>query len=351
METNRRLQISFFVFWLAIVLLPMVSPASAQEAESAELVDIISEVVVGDLNDPTDFSVTPDGDVVFIAERGAGQIRRVRGNASDVVVNQIESGDESAGSIAVHAINKHRILVGVSGFSSAQHALCLFDVSSDELPLDFVGQPVKHSRSYERSLKRLESFSVLRLFGEQRGLAMVCRFGEAPSTLCDIHFKQGNLERLAEHNFETNFAKLSTLAVDQMGGYLVALTQEKPTKIVFYRAGRSLIQSFSIELENIVSMSFSPTHNRLFALVNNGRAANGSGGDGIYEILTNGDACKSRFVIAIERPEKLKFDAQGNGWVLCRSEADSGRGLLKKINNLDVSPAIVPAQEQDSNED
>ena len=331
---------------LATVLLAMAGSVSAQETEPS---NIVAEIVVEDLAAPTDFSVTADGEVVFIAEQGAQQIRRLQGDVDEVVVSGIESDDQSAESIAVIAINAHRVLVGLSGFSSSQHALCLFDTSAKELPLGFADQQVERSRSYERSLERIKTFNVLRLIREQRGLIMVCKFGESSPTVCDIHFKGGNLERLVEHNFEANIGDLSTLAVDQMGGYLVAVTQDKPKQVVFYRVERTLTQSFLIDLENIVSLSFSPVHNRLFAIVNSADD-DAASGDGIYEILTDGDACRSRFVIELENPQKLKFDAQGNGWVLSQSATDRSLGLLNKINNLDVSPTIAETKEQGTNE-
>lgn len=335
---------------LVAVVLPMIQPASAQQAPPA---DVIAEVVVEDLDDPTDFSVTSDGNVVFIAERGAGQILRVQGETRDVAVCDVKSVNETelAQSISVHAINAHQILVGVSGFSSPEESLCQFNISAGVLPLDFVDEHVRHARSYERVLKRSEGFSVLSLFREQRGLVMVCRFGDAPPTLCEIHFKDGKLEKLTDLKFESNSAKLSTLTVDQMGGYLVGLSRDEPNRIVFYRVDRSSMQSFPIDLENIVALSFSPRHNRLFALVNheNEDANKSSTKEGIYEILADDDACKVRFVISIDRPEKLKFDDQGAGWVLCRSQTENGLGLLKKINNLDVSPSL--AQQQKANDD
>lgn len=317
-------------------------PVCAQETEPSS---IVAEIVVEDLATPTDFSVTADGKVVFIAEQGTRQIRRVQGDLVEVVVSGIEADGQSAASIAVVALNDHRVLVGVSGFSSSKQTLRLFDISASELPLRFIDQQVEQSGSYQRSLERVKALQVLRLLREQRGLTMVCKFGESSPTLCDIHFKGGNLERLTERNFEASIADLATLALDQMGGYLVALTQGNPKQLVFYRSETALMQSFPIELENIVSLSFSPVHNRLFALVDN--AANG---DGIYEILTDGDTCKNRFVMELENPEKLKFDEQGSGWVLCRSETNSSGGLLKKINNLDVSPVIARTKEQGSNE-
>ena len=341
MKTNRKLRIPFSIIVLALVLLGVVRQASAQKEGAA---DVVAEVVVSDLDAPVDFSVTADGEVVFIAEQGAQRIRRVQGDANEIVVSEIESADQLAESIAVHAVNSHRVLLGLSGFSSAKQALCLFDMSAQELPLDFNDDQVEHSKSFERILKRKE-LSVLQMFPEQRGLTMVCKSGDAPPTMFDIHFKGGNLDRLSEHKFEASTADLSTLAVDQMGGYYAAVPRDNPKQIMFYRAENTLTQSFPTELENIVSMSFSPIHNRLFALVGNAskNALGDSGGDGIYEILADGDGCKSQFVIAIDGAQKLKFDAQGNAWILCIADADSRKGLLKKVSGLDVSPAVLAA--------
>ena len=76
MKTNRKRRIPFSVIVLALVLLGVVRQASAQKEGAA---DVVAKVVVSDLDAPVDFSVTADGEVVFIAEQGAQRIRRVQG--------------------------------------------------------------------------------------------------------------------------------------------------------------------------------------------------------------------------------------------------------------------------------
>jgi len=332
---------------LAMTAAVMVSPVSAQQRESA---DVSAEVVASDLDAPTDFSVAK-GAVVFIAEQGAQQIRRVQDDNDEIVVSGIASDDQPPESIAVHAISSKQILIGVSGFSSSAQSLRLFDVSTETLPLDFNNQHVKHSKTYQRSMRQADELGVLRIFKQQKGLSIVIQSVEANPSLYDICFKAGNLERIDPILVDTT-VDLSTVTVDQMGGYLAAMAQDEPKRIVFFQADGTFMQSFSIDLENIVSLCFSPKHNRLYALVGNSKNVPGdSGGDGIYEILTNGDACKSRFIIGVARPQKLKFDTDGNAWVLCRSDAQSSLGLLKKIKNLDVPPASTHSKEEPKNED
>jgi hypothetical protein len=329
----------FLVFFLVFAWLTTVHPAAAQLAADQLL---SAQTIVAGLDNPTDFSVTADGEIAFVAEQGAGQIRRVQGDADEIVVGGIETAEQTASSIAVHAINANRILVGVSGFSSTKRSLGLFEVASENLPLDFHDQHVKHSRPFERVLERTQVLDVLQFFDEQRGLSMVCELGGSSPRLCEIYFKDGNLKKVTPLEFESNNVNLSTLAVDQIGGYLAALTKTEPTQVVFYRAKKTLPQSFPIDLQNIVALRFSPIHNRLFAAVRNtgDNLSAESGGDGIYEILADGNACKSRLVIAIERPMKLKFDGRGNAWVLCQPDAGSGLGVLKKVNGVDVSPTM-----------
>ncbi len=348
MQTNHRLIFSFLTLVLAIGVQATSNSAWAQESASAA---IVAELVAEDLATPTDFSVTADGEVVFIAENGAQQIRRIEGESNEIVVSEIKTADESPESIVVAAINANQVLVGVAGFSTVEDSLCLFDLPAEDLPLNFADQRAKQSRNYLGSLKKIEAFSVLRLIRQQKGLSMACSPVDGASFLCDIYFRNGNLDKLVSLLLESDAAQFSTLTVDQMGGYLVALSKDEPNQIVFYRDDMSLTQAFPVELKNIVSLSFSPVHNRLFALVSNDSESGGWEAEGIYEIFNDGEVCKSRLVLAVPHPQILKFDEQGIGYVLSRSESDGSIGVLRKIKNLDVSPVIAQPQKEMTNED
>jgi len=352
MLTNRSQKNLISLLMLAAVFLGINRLASAQQQTAT-----IAETVVDGLDHATDFSITEDGDieVIFIAELGAEHIRRIKGDEDAIVVSGIAVEDDPFESIAVQAISSNRILVGVSGISESKQSLRLFDVSALNLPRDFNEQHLEHTRIFQRSLKRVKAINVLRIFSQQKGLSMVCRLGNASPSLCDIHLKEGNLERLAEQNYEkdlTETARLSTITVDPMGGYLAALSQYQPQEIVFYRAEGKRMQQFRIDLENIVSLNFSPTHDRMFAIVSTPKTDDqgDSSADGIYEILSAGDACRSRFVMGVNSPQKMKFDASGNAWVLCGPEEEGGDGLLKKITGLDVTPANKISEEVDSDD-
>ena len=320
---------------LAIAWIACFSPTSAQQQKPPQQSLAKSEIVVADLENRSDFSISRDGETIFVAEPAKKQIRRIKGDSNAVVITGIERKEDEASAISVFAIDDNRILLGVAGFSSPSFAVTLFDLSVvDNLPLDFADDLVQTTRNFQRKSKRAEAFDVLNIFEQQRGISIVRKIGDEKPNLCDITLKGGALETLADADFQTeisNPSDLSTLAVDPLGGYFVTVApdSDSTSKLVFSRAEGMVIQSFSLNLSHVKSLGFTPESQRLYALVgeDDSESKEPSVRAGIYEILSNDKACSAELVLSIDQPQKMKIDAQGDAWVLCKTDVEKSHLL------------------------
>jgi len=316
----------FFTATLVILITTIFSAESSHSQQDdksqIEKTEIASEIVLTDLEGATDFSVSQGGDSIFIADLAGKRIRRVQGESDEIVVNKIEDRGQEAKAISVFAIDTNRVIVGVSGFPSPKSAVSLFDLSaSEELPLDFTDGRTTELRNFQRAIKRADSFDVVKLFEQQRGITMVRRFRKDRIDLCDILLKDGALGQLADDKYDATFGEsvdVASLTVDPLGGYLVSMTSfAEGNSLVYSDAGGTMIQSFPLDLNHVVSMGFTPHNRRLYALV---AAPDSNGNDakqeGIYEILSDGEGCSVQMVLALERPKLMKIDAQGTAWVM-----------------------------------
>ena len=322
---------------LAIALIVCSLNASAQPPEPPELSRVESEIVVNDLENLSDFSISRDGETIFVAAAEAKQIRRIKGDSNELVITGIEHDEEVATAISVFAIDDNHIVVGVAGFSSPKFAMTLFDLSaSTKLPLKFADDLVQPSRTYQRKIKRSDAFDVLQIFQQQRGVSIVRQIGDDNPKLCDVPLKDGSLETLTDGEYHPEISKspdLSTLAVDPLGGYIVSVTPDADgtSKLTFSQAEGVIIQSFSLKLPRVRSLGFTPEGRRLYALVVEGDSEpeEASLKAGIYEIQSSGADCSAELVLPIRQPQKMKLDAHGNAWVLCKMNSHQKSHLLK----------------------
>ncbi len=329
----------------------MADSSRAQEVETLAVgaAEIQSEVMAEGLDAGTDFSVSPDGETVFWVEMDGKQIRRLHGDSNEVVIEAIEAPDQNASSISVSAINSNRVMVGVAGFTSPKLAVSLFDLSSaKEFPLDFMENMLPLSRAYERWLKHVDPFDVIKFFQQQRCISMVRRVGAEALTICDIHLKDGGLGQLVDDRYVAELAEVSdlrTLTVDPLGGYFVSLSREQggTTELMFARAEGVPIQSFAIGIAPVVSVGFTPKYRRLYALVaSEGAGRTQSAEDvaeivtsGIYEIYMGDQGCSTKKVLALPEPQMMKIDHKGRAWVICKSNRATDGFQLVKISGLD----------------
>lgn len=367
------------------------------ERASGVVVTVTTEVIVDNLATASDFSVAPDGETVFVAELENRNVRRLRRKDDAVVITDIvgqEKQDNLPKSIHLHAISNHRVLVGVAGFKSARRALTLFDISSaDALPLVFEDEQTTPLRSFQRIVKRSESFDVIKIFSQPRGITVASQTQGRPPTLHDVRLRGGNLNQFTSGDYEALIADrvdLSTLAIETMGGYLVAAAagggsdnDAARTTLCYMQGDGKPMQDFQIDVTDVVAIAFSPNHHRLFVLgrrVNQDltekatsspgldrRPANGLASEkrrppkndsagiplsqiqvGVFEItssVSDADAqgvCESQMIAPLDRPVAMKFDAAGKLWVLDQASENRADGRLLKISGLDVrSPSRI----------
>ena len=340
MDLNNNTGISQAATLLTIALIVCSSKTSAQQPESPKQSQAKSEIVVADLEDPSDFSISREGETIFVAELAAKQIRRIKDDSNELVITGIEHDEDATTAISVFAIDENHIVLGVAGFSSPKYAMTLFDLSAaEDLPLEFVDDPVKPTRTFERKIKRADAFDVLKIFEQQRGVSFVRKIGDDNPDLCDIPFKDGVFETLSNGYYQpeiSDSSDLSTLAVDPLGGYFVTVSPDSDgnSKLIFSQAEGVVIQSFSLKLPRVRSLGFTPESQRLYALVveDESEPSDASFQAGIYEILSEDKGCSAELVLKVDRPQKMKMDAQGNAWVLCRM--DSEKSQLLKVTGL-----------------
>jgi hypothetical protein len=355
------------------------------------------EIIASGLDSPTDFAVAEDSKTVFVAEpskrrvigfnlTGQGSLfdqQRVEKevdaehsgtDARTVIIEGIEEDGQPPNSICLHAVGRRRLLVGVQGFDSPDVALTLFDILSAETPLHFPDQQVPVQRSFQSSLQRFNRLDVLKIIEQHRGITLVGRMNEGPISMCDLQFKGGSLKRFADPYDQTMSEplELPTVAVETLGGYLVAAESENEGRqsISFLQGNGAAIESFQTDLDEIVSIAFSPTAHHLMVLGRRQRIApTGRPADdearipdsadqerakepaqkhsvgqavwGVYQIVTSNGECQSRLIHPVHHPIALKFDATGDAWVLSQSGQDNQSdesGMLIKITGLDRRP-------------
>ena len=351
MNLNQRLKILQVALVLAIAPATLISAPLLTQAQQAQQSQQLTpsqptaETVVTDLKDPSDFAVSRDGKTIFVAEIAEKHIRRFRGDMNDVVLTGIEHDEETASTISVFAIDDNHILIGAAGFSDPKFALTLFDLSAVEnLPLDFIDNVVEPSRNFDRIRKKADAFDVLGMFEQQRGVSVVRRLAGQRPSLCNLHLKGGQLDRL-EHREQSsevaNLSNLSTLAVDPLGGYFATVLSDSDSTstLIFSQAEGKIIQTFPLDLTHVASLGFASKNQHLYALVvaDDSESSDDSIQTGIYEILSKDDNCFTKLVLAVERPQKMKMDAEGNAWVMCQTDAEKSH--LIKVTGLG-SPSV-----------
>ena len=108
-------------------------------------------------------------------------------------------------------------------------------------------------------------------------------------------------------------------------------------ELVFSQAEGIVIQSFSLDLSRVASLGFAPDSQQLYALVvaDDSETNRVSFKEGIYEISSGDGECSAKLVQQVDRPQKMKIDAQGNAWVLCKTESEKSH--LLKVTGLNES--------------
>ena len=198
LKNNRAIfQIAQFAFVLSIAMaISIASPSAicAQQQENPETPQLKSEIVARDLENLSDFSISRDGETIFIAEPAAKRIskakRRYRGGCHCRHRSTMKTMKTKRQLSRCSPSMKTTCLVGVAGFSSPKFAVTLFDLSAGEdLPIDFIDDLVAPTRTFERKTKRADSFDVLKLFEQQRGVSIVREIGDNRPTLCDVYLQ------------------------------------------------------------------------------------------------------------------------------------------------------------------
>ena len=358
---RQRLQ-SSLISLMALSLILLASRVTTAAPQTPDDTGIESTVVVSELKSPTDFSVVNGGEIIFVAELANKQIRRFRGSNDEVVVDRIGNEAEVPQGISVFAIDGQTVLVGVKGSFEPIYALSVYEFPQEEaLPLDYYADAKPNPRNVERVLKDGKSFNVQGFLANPRSVSVIYETAKEPLRLADVKLKQKAIMALKVGTISERL-NLATLAIDSLGGYFVAISDDG-NAVVFATGDGVFMESFPIKLPHVKSLAFAPQSHRLFALVappkNNKQSVEESENAnpaktlttaGVYEIVAGGDSCQTRLAIEVDYPKLMKFDGQGNAWILCGTD-DEQKGLLKKISGLDTLPPqkTQPETKSDAN--
>ena len=281
---RQRLQ-SSLISLMALSLILLANRVTTAAPQNSEDAGIESTVVVSELKTPTDFSVVNGGEIIFVAELANKQIRRFRGSNDEVVVDRIGNKAEVPQGISVFAIDGQTVLVGVKGSFEPIYALSVYEFPQEgALPLDYYADAKPNPRNVERVLKDGKSFNVQGFLANPRSVSVIYETAKGPLRLADVKLKQKAIMALKVGTISERL-NLATLAIDSLGGYFVAISDDG-NAVVFATGDGVFMESFPIKLPHVKSLAFAPQSHRLFALVAPPKNNNQS--------VEESDECKSR---------------------------------------------------------
>jgi len=311
--------------------------------------EIVVTTVVEGLNNP--FSVSIDGDLdrIFVAESGAQRIVEIKDGKAVEVAGEFDAQPYrgyNAGPISLFCPGENVLLVGhdsKEGVGSLT-MLKMKPNSEDATKTDIKRETVQiEAKEGDAKLNQFSNILV-----KHAVIYVVTRGDEENGWIALAEFQKEKITSLRPSIATaklSNFPGPTCTAVSPAGEYLVISQMgkegaAKDSRLVFYTLQGKMLRNFEVELQDIVSIAYSPGRKHLFAIDSNSvDPAKG----GLYKLIGKGaKKCDVKKLQDLSYATSMAFDSKGNLYItsLGGPPTTDGKpnGKLIKIEGLDDRP-------------
>ncbi len=321
--------------------------AQTQIVTVDNLEELTFETVLQGLNHPSAVAVQPNNQsAVFIAESGSGRVLRfLDSETTEFITGFLTPGLDQdlgfqSGLLSLQFGNQNKLIVGQGGDPEGADKISVFRIGRDPLTLTqatntFHPTPGNEEKTHGDFLSITkvggEFFATSRCDDQSEYLIKMASNFKVSSTTFDLN-------ELTNDRFASAIATTPDVAI------AVGMRSDKPDKstLVFLDPGSGRVRGkFTIPLNGLIGLAYSPFTNRLFALINSKIAPEHNG---LYKLVARkrNTECEPQLVKKIDQPMDLEFSLGGLLYVV-----DGGsEGKLIQIHGLDE-----PVEESISDED
>lgn len=323
--------------------------------------EIVVTTVVEGLNNPFSVAIDNDLDRIFVAESGAQRIVEIKDGKAVEVAGDFDAQPYrgyNAGPISLFYPGENVLLVGHDS-KEGVGALTMLKMNPDAE--DAAKTDIKRETTEietKEGASKLNQFSNLLV--KHAVIYVVTRGDEENGWIALAEFQN---EKITSLRPSIATAKLSSFpnptcsTVTPAGEYLVISQMgkegaAKDSRLVFYTLQGKMLRNFEVELQDIVSLAYSPSRKHLFAIDSN--SADPSKG-GLYKLIGKGaKKCDVKKLQDLAYATSMAFDSKGNLYItsLGGPPTTDGKsnGKLIKIEGLDDQPDEPEEDDEAKNE-
>ena len=307
-----------------------------QIATVDNLEELTFETVLQGLSHPSAVAVQPNNQsAVFIAESGSGRVLRfLDSEATEFITGFLTPGLDKdlgfqSGLLSLHFSDQNNLVVGQGSDPEDADKISVFKIGRDPLTLSQATNTF-HPTTGNEEKTHGDFLSITNAGDEILGISR-CDDQSEYIIKMDSNFKVS--KATFDLNELTNDRFASAIATTPDGAIVVGMRSDKSDKstLVFLdpESGR-LRGKFTIPLNGLIGLTYSPFTNRLFALINSKIAPEHNG---LYKLVARkrNTECEPQLVKKIDQPMDLEFSLGGLLYVV-----DGGsEGKLIQIHGLD----------------
>ena len=308
--------------------------------------EIVITTVVEGLNNPFSISIEDVSNRIFVAESGAQRIVEIKDGKAVAVAGDFDALNYrgyNAGPISVCCAGENVLLVGHDSVAGKGMLTKLkitpnaedptkTDVKRDTTEIEVKeGEPTLNQ--FSNIMVKHSVIYVVTRGDEKNGWVALAEFQKEKITSLRPSIATAKLSSYPGPTCSTVSPGGEYLVISQMGKEGSA----KDSRLVFYTLQGKMLRNFEVELQDIVSLAYSPTKKHLFAIdYNSAEPAKG----GLYKLIGKGaKKCDVKKLQDLTYATSMAFDSKGNLYLtsLGGPPTTDGKptGKLIKIEGLD----------------
>ena len=322
--------------------------------------EIVVTTLVEGLNNPFSIAISKTENRIFVAESGTQRIVEIKDGKAVEIASEFDAVDYrgyKAGPISLCCADENVLLVGHDSKSgkgsltkltitpNAQDA-AKTDVKRETTEIKTKeGEPVLNQ--FSNVMVKHAVIYVVTRGDEENGWVALAEFENEKVTSLRPSIATAKLSSFPGPTCSTVSPGGEYLVISQMGKEGVA----KDSRLVFYTLQGKILRNFEVELQDMVSLAYSPIRKHLFAIdYNSADPAKG----GLYKLIgKDAKKCDVKKLQDLTYATSMAFDSKGNLYItsLGGPPTTDGKptGKLIKIEGLDDRP-VEPDDKKEEKE-
>ena len=321
--------------------------------------EIVVTTVVEGLNNPFSIAISKTANRIFVAESGAQRIVEIKDGKAVEIASEFDPQDYrgyKAGPISLFCAGENVLLVGHDSKSGkgSLTKLTITPNAEDATKTDVKRETAEiKTKEGEPSLNQFSNILV-----KHSVIYVVTRGDEENGWVALAEFEN---EKVTSLRPSIATAKLSsypgpTCSTVSPGGEYLVISQmgkegaAKDSRLVFYTLQGKMLRNFEVELQDIVSLAYSPTRKHLFAIDYNSAEPDKGG---LYKLIgKDAKKCDVKKLQDLNYATSMAFDSKGNLYIASLGGPPTAdgkpNGKLIKIEGLDDRPVEADDKEKES---